>query len=289
MIDANGLGKRFGATWALSQCSFSVPRGALCAVVGANGAGKSTLLRILAGLARPTTGTVSVGGRAPGDDPEFLSDIGYLAQEMPLYRSWTGEDHLRFGAHMNRRWDDAAARARLARLGVPLDRRIAALSGGMRAQVALALALSKQPRTLLLDEPVAPLDPLARRDFLAALTATVAEHDRTVLLSSHLLADLERVCDHIMILAGGRLALCRDIDEVVATHKVLTAPLRDMARIEREHDVVSIDRTTRQVSAVVRLNGPLAEPGWTIDEAGLEEIVLAYLGHRAAVAEGVPS
>ncbi len=279
-IAASGAGKRFGRTWALRECTFEVPAGSLCALVGGNGAGKTTLLRVLAGLARPTEGDVTVAGRHPSDDPQFLADVGFLAQEIPLYRRWTAEDHLAFGAHLNPRWDDTGTRQRLRHVGIPLDRRIEALSGGMRAQVALALALGKRPRVLLLDEPVAALDPLARRDFLGTLTAAVAADDLTVLLSSHLLADLERVSDHLVLLAGGQLALCADIDDVVAAHKVLTAPAGsgDVAGLERHHRVVHVDRTPRQVSVLTRLGaGPIGD-GWHVDDAGLEEIVLAYLG-----------
>jgi len=289
VIEGRGLGKRFGRVWAVSDCSFNVPAGSLCALVGSNGAGKTTLLRMLAGLHRPTTGSASLDGRPPGDDADFLASIGYLAQEIPLYRRWTVEDHLRLGAHLNRTWDDSGVRSRLRDLAIPFDRRIQALSGGMRAQVALSLALGKRPRVLLLDEPVAALDPLARRDFLGVLTAAVATEEVTVLLSSHLLTDLERVSDHVIVMSGGRLALCGDIDEVVASHRVLTAPMRETDALERDHEVVRIDRTPRQVSVIARLRGPIAEAGWTVEEAGLEEIVLAYLGRRMPSPEQLAS
>jgi ABC-2 type transport system ATP-binding protein len=287
VIEGFGLGKRFGRVWAVSDCSFSVPAGSLCALLGSNGAGKTTMLRMLAGLHRPTTGSASIAGRPPVDDPDFLASIGYLAQEIPLYRRWTVEDHIRLGAHLNRSWDDAGVRGRLRDLVIPLDRRIQALSGGMRAQVALSLALGKRPRVLLLDEPLAALDPLARREFLGQLTAAVASEEVTVLLSSHLLADLERVSDHVIVMSGGRLALCDDIDEVVGSHRVLTAPMREINALERDHEVVRVDRTARQVSVIARLHGPIAEPGWTVEEAGLEEIVLAYLGRTAPASQRV--
>ncbi len=280
MIEGHGLGKRFGRVWALSDCSITVPAGSLCALLGSNGAGKTTLLRILAGLSRATSGSATIDGRPPAGDPEFLASIGYLAQEIPLYRRWTVEDHIRLGAHLNRQWDDGGVRARLRSLDIPFERRIQALSGGMRAQVALSLALGKRPRVLLLDEPVAALDPLARREFLGVLTAAVAADEVTVLLSSHLLADLERVSDHVIVLSGGRLALCGDIDDVLASHRVLTAPDRATDVLERDHEVVRVDHTSRQVSVIARLHGPIAEPGWMVEEAGLEEIVLAYLGRR---------
>ena len=277
MITTSGLGKRFGSTWALADCTFAVPDRSLCALVGGNGAGKTTLLRMLAGLSRPTTGTAEVAGRTPADDPAFLAEVGFLAQEIPLYRRWTAEDHLALGAHLNHRWDDARVRDRLRQVGIPLDRRIEALSGGMRAQVALALALGKRPQVLLLDEPVAALDPLARRDFLATLTAAVADDDLTVVLSSHLLADLERVCDHLVVLAQGHVALCADIDDVVSAHKRLTAPARETTVLERDHHVVQVERTPRHVSVVARLGLGPVEDGWEVEDVGLEEIVLAYL------------
>jgi ABC-2 type transport system ATP-binding protein len=289
MIEAEALGKRFGSTWAVRDCSFKVPSGAVCALVGGNGAGKTTLLRMLAGLSKPTVGQARIAGVVPADHPDFLTEVGFLAQEVPLYRRWTAEDHLQFGAHLNRRWDDAGARQRLRALDIPLDRRIEALSGGMRAQVGLALALGKRPSVLLLDEPVAALDPLARREFLAALVSAVVDHEVTVLLSSHLLADLERVSDHLVVLTKGQLALCSDIDDVLATHKLLTSAVRDTSVLERDHEVVRIDRTPRQVSVIARLNGPLAEPGWDVEDIGLEELVLAYLGRGTAVHERVAS
>jgi ABC-2 type transport system ATP-binding protein len=289
VIEGQGLGKRFGGVWALSDCSITVPAGSLCALLGSNGAGKTTLLRILAGLSRATTGSASIDGVAPGDDRRFLASIGYLAQEIPLYRRWRVVDHIRLGAHLNDQWDDAGVRARLHGLDIPFERKIHALSGGMRAQVALTLALGKRPRVLLLDEPVAALDPLARREFLGILTEAVAAEEVTVLLSSHLLADLERVSDHVIVLSGGRLALSGDIDDVLASHRVLTAPARETDLLERDHEVVRVDRTSRQVSVIARLHGPIAEPGWTVEEAGLEEIVLAYLGRRPVVPERLAS
>jgi ABC-2 type transport system ATP-binding protein len=276
-ISAQGLGKRYGRKWALADCSFEVPEGGICGLVGANGAGKTTLLKLLTGLSRATTGRVEVGGRRPVDTAAFLGGIGYLAQDVPVYRRWTVADHLRMGEQMNPRWDGAAATARLNALGIPLDQRAGTLSGGQRAQLALALALGKRPGVLLLDEPVAALDPLARRAFLAALADAVADGDLTVMLSSHLVADLERICDHLVVLSDSRTVLSADIDTVLAEHRLLTAPRRDTSAIERDHDVLRSERTTRQVTMWVRLQGPLVDPNWQVDELSLEDIVLAYL------------
>jgi ABC-2 type transport system ATP-binding protein len=280
-IETHDLGKRYGSVWALQHCSIEVPNGRVSGLVGANGAGKTTLMRMLAGLSRPSAGDARVAGRAPADNREFLQDIGYLAQEIPLYGRWNAADHLALGAHLNPRWDETLTRERLARLRIPLDRPMDALSGGMRAQVALAIALGKRPKVLLLDEPVAALDPLARREFLSALAGAVADGDVTVLLSSHLLPDLERVCDHLILIADSQPVICAEIDDLLASHKLLTAPARDTTAIERDHHVLTRTRTPREVSLTVKLNGPVIDPAWRVDDIDLEEIVLAYLGQRA--------
>jgi len=295
-VTTEQLGKRYGqrtgrTKWALRECTLDVPEGRICGLVGANGAGKTTLLKLLVGLARPTTGSVQVLGRAPGDDSTFLRDVGYLAQEVPLYRRWTAADHLAMGAHLNPIWDAAPTRQRLVELDIPLDQRIGTMSGGQRAQVALALALGKRPRVLLLDEPVAALDPLARREFLATLGAAVveAEGSLTVILSSHLVSDLERICDHLVVLAESRTLLADDLDDVVASHRLLTAPRRDPGPIERQHTVLRTEQTSRQTSLWVRLGGPLVDPTWHSDPLSLEDIVLAYLGQRSRTTAELPT
>jgi len=285
-IETHELSKRYRRVSALTECSVTVPKGRACALVGPNGAGKTTLLRLLAGLASPTSGTASVLGSAPRQDPAFLAGIGFLAQEIPLYRRFTAEDHIRIGAHLNPRWDAGLARTRLEELRIPLDQRVGTLSGGQRAQVALALTLAKRPRLLLLDEPFAALDPLARRNFLATLTAAMAEAegDLTVVLSSHLVTDLERVCDHIILLAGSRVQLCGDIDALLAEHKVLVGPRKDTAAIERTHKVVPTAATARQSTLFVHLNGPVIDPAYQAEDVTLEELVLAYMGADEASA-----
>ena len=272
-----GLGKRYRSVDALVDCDITIPRGRVSGLVGANGAGKTTLIRLLAGMARPTSGTATVADRQPADDSAFLREIGYLAQQVPLYGNWTVDDHLTFGARMNPRWDDALARDRITTLRIPLDRRVDALSGGMRAQVALALALGKRPQLLLLDEPLASLDPLARREFMGSLAAAVAEGGLTVVLSSHLLGDLERICDHVVVMSEGRAVLCADIDEVLASHKRLTGT-GSLRAIERDSVVIDASRAGREVSVVARLGGPVHDPAWRVEDVDLEEIVLAYLG-----------
>jgi ABC-2 type transport system ATP-binding protein len=280
-IEAAGLGKRYGRRWALQDCSLQIEAGRVCGLVGANGAGKTTLLRLLTGMSRPTMGVARVAGRVPGDDADFLAEIGYLAQEIPLYRRWTAEDHLRMGRELNRRWDDTGSRDRLRSLRIPLDQRVGTLSGGQRAQVALALALAKKPSVLLLDEPVAALDPLARREVLSTLGEAVADGGLTVILSSHLVTDLERVCDHLVVLADGRCVLADDLDDVLERHRLLVGPRRDIAALERQHTVLRVERTQRQVSVWLRLEGPLTDPTWQVEELSLEDIMLAYLGAGA--------
>ncbi len=277
-----GLGKRYGSTWALQDCSLHVPEGHVTALVGPNGAGKTTLLRLLVGLAAPNAGTLEVLGRAPDGSEEFLSGLGYLAQDVPLYRRLSAEDHLALGAHLNGKWDGEGARERLTRLGVPLDRPVSTLSGGQRAQVGLGLALAKVPGLLLLDEPVAALDPLARREFLSTLSEAVADGGLSVMLSSHLLHDLERVCDHVILLSASRVQLCADIDSVLATHRMLLGPRRPLSEVEPDITIVSATQTQRQTRLLVRTHGPVLDPTWEEAEVGLEDVILAYMGSEGA-------
>jgi ABC-2 type transport system ATP-binding protein len=284
-IETSGLTKRYRRITALSDCSITVPEGRICALVGPNGAGKTTLLRLLSGLASPTSGSAAVSGGAPRQDPSFLASIGFLAQEIPLYRRMTAEDHIGIGAHMNPRWDGSLVRDRLRELSIPLDARVGTLSGGQRAQVALALTLAKRPRVLLLDEPVAALDPLARRHFLATLADAVAEGGLTVVLSSHLVADIERVCDYLILLSASRVQLCGDIDDLLGSHRVLVGPRKDTTAIARGHAIVSIERTARQTTLVVRQGAdPIVDPDWEAADISLEDMVLAYMGADAAPA-----
>jgi ABC-2 type transport system ATP-binding protein len=285
-IETIELSKRYRRVTALTDCSVTVPEGRVSALVGPNGAGKTTLLRMLAGQASPTSGMASVLGGAPRQDPAFLAEVGFLAQEIPLYRRFTAEDHLRIGAHLNPRWDASLVRTQLAELRIPLDQRVGTLSGGQRAQVALALTLAKRPRLVLLDEPAAALDPLARRKFLAALTSAVADAagGLTVVLSSHLVTDLERVCDHLILLAGSQVRLCGDIETLLAEHKVLVGPREDAGLIERTHEVVQAVATARLSTMLVRLRGPVIDPAYQAEDVAFEELVLAYLGADEAAA-----
>ncbi len=281
-LDVTHLGMRFGRTWALRDCSFSLPAGRIAALVGPNGAGKTTLLRLATGLLRPTEGQIVVCGRSPGAEPEaVLPRVGFVAQDHPLYRGFTVAETLTLGRKLNPGWNESVARRRLARLNIPLGKRTAALSGGQRAQIALLLALAKCPDLLLLDEPLASLDPLARREFLGVLMEAVAESGMTVLLSSHIVSDLERVCDYLIILAGGATQVAGDIEQIVGTHRRLTGPRREVDAIAHLHTIIEVQHTPRQTALLVRLNGPFFDPSWETQSVSLEDVVLAYLGRAS--------
>lgn len=277
-LETLGLGKRYGSFWALQDCTLDIPAGSVTALVGPNGAGKTTLLHLAVGLSEPSAGEVRVLGSSPQRNAaEVLPRIGFVAQEHPLYRGFTVAEMLRLGRELNPSWDEAAATARIQALRLPLRKKIGALSGGQRAQVALTLALAKRPDVLLLDEPVASLDPLARREFLQSVMEAVAESGMTVVLSSHLVADLERTCDHLVILARGRTQLVGPIDEILAAHRLLTGPRSEAADVARIHDVVRQSHTERQTTLLVRANGHVYDAAWQLHELDLEEIVLGYL------------
>jgi ABC-2 type transport system ATP-binding protein len=282
-IEMTDLGKRYGKQWALRSCTLDLPAGSIAALVGPNGAGKTTLIQLAVGLTAPTTGAIRVFGDAPRPGtPASLAKIGYVAQDHPLYRRFSVADMLTMGRKLNLRWDDDLARRRLSRLNIPLDKPAGKLSGGQQAQVALVLALAKRPELVVLDEPLASLDPLARREFLQTLMDAAAEDGLSILLSSHILADLERVCDVLVILAGGMVQLAGGIDRIVASHKLLTGPRSDPAAVERVHNVVRAHDTERQTSLLVRTNGHLFDAFWQVTDVALEEIVLGYLGRPAA-------
>jgi ABC-2 type transport system ATP-binding protein len=287
-ITAVELSKRYGRRSALEGCTLSVPAGAVVGLVGPNGAGKSTLLHLIVGLLEPTGGTLDVLGERPGADATLLGRIGFVAQDAPVYGSLTVADHLRLGAHMNPAWDDALVDDRIARLRLDPGQRAGRLSGGQRSQLALTLAMGKRPDLLVLDEPVASLDPLARRAFLADVMELMAAEQPTVVLSSHLLSDVERVCDHLIVLAHGRVQLSGSVDDLLAEHKVLTGARRDLATMPRDQVVVRASHTDRQTTVLVRATGPVLDPSWAVSEVGLEDLVLAYMASGADVAGRAP-
>ena len=280
-ISTQGLGKRYGSKWALRDCTIDVPEGSVTALVGPNGAGKTTLLQLAVGLTRPSAGDVTVLGLSPRD-PALLARVGFVGQEHPLHRGFTVAETMKLGRRLNPGWDDALAHERLQRLDLPLDHTVGRLSGGQRAQVALTVALAKRPEVLLLDEPVASLDPLARREFLNGLMEAVSETGLTVILSSHIVAELERVCDHLVILAQARAELAGPIDEILAGHRLLTGPRSDAGAVARQHDVIRERHTERQTTLLVRADGHVYDADWELHEVDLEEIVLAYLGYGAS-------
>jgi ABC-2 type transport system ATP-binding protein len=274
-IEAVGLGRRYGQRWAVRDVEVSVTPGAVVGLVGSNGAGKSTLLHLATGLARPSEGAISVFGERPGSSPVALASVGFVAQEAPLYLPLSVGDHLTLGARMNRTWHASDAHQRCRDLGLDPAQRVGDLSGGQRAQLALTLAIAKDPALLLLDEPVANLDPLARRAFLGDLMGLAADGS-TIVLSSHLLSDIERVCDHLVVMAAGRIRLAGPIDELLGRHRVITAPrLGDGAPTGCV--VVTRTDTPRQTTAVVRTDRSVWDPDWSVTPIGLEGLVLAYL------------
>jgi ABC-2 type transport system ATP-binding protein len=275
-IETHGLGKRYRSTWALEDCTLEIPAGSVTALVGPNGAGKTTLLNLAVGLSRPTEGSISVLGTDPSADAASArSRIGFVAQDHPLHGSLTVAETLSYGFKLNPTWDDELAHERLEALRLPLGKKVSTLSGGQRAQVALTLALAKRPELLLLDEPVASLDPLARREFMQSLMQAVAAGGITVVLSSHIVADLERVCDHIVILSRAHTQLAAPIEEVLATHRLLLGPRGD---VESLKGVVRVRHTERQSQVLVHSEAHVYDGRWQVLEVDLEEIVLAYLG-----------
>ncbi len=271
------LGKRYGHRHALQECTLSVPAGRVVGLVGTNGAGKTTLLHLAVGLLEPSEGSILVFDEPPGRTSEQLARVGFLAQNAPVYASFSVAEHLQLGDRLNPRWDAGFAGARIAGLGIARNARAGRLSGGQRAQLALTMAIAKRPDLLLLDEPVASLDPLARREFLADLMQLATERELTVVLSSHSIADVERVCDHLVVLADGRVRLAGDIDELLAHHRVLTGPRPEHPMTVPGYDVVHASTTERQATLLVRGSGPVLDPRWSVVPVGLEELVLAYL------------
>jgi ABC-2 type transport system ATP-binding protein len=253
-----------------------LPAGKVIGLVGPNGAGKTTLLHLATGLLRPSAGSVTVLGHPPGSRAA-LSRTGFVGQDKPLYPGFTVRETLRMGGWLNPGWDEDLALRRLKRLGIPLRLRVGKLSGGQRAQVALALALGKRPELLILDEPVASLDPLARRDFLATLMEAVADSGATVVMSSHLITDLERTCDYLVLLSGSRPLLTGDVTDLLASHLMLSGPRASVAAIGSAHDVVQADYAGRQASLLIRANGAIHDPAWSARNATLEELVLGYM------------
>jgi ABC-2 type transport system ATP-binding protein len=277
VLETRGLGKRYRRRWALSECTLDVPSGRVVGLVGPNGAGKTTLLRLATGLLRPTTGTIKVLGDPPPATPDQLARVGFVAQDTPTYAGLSVADHLRLGARLNQNWDRRGAGDRIERLGLDPAQRAGKLSGGQRAQLALTLAIAKRPELLILDEPVASLDPLARREFLQSLMEAVADQGLSVVLSSHLVADLERVCDYLIVLVASKVRVAGDVDRLLATHHLLTGARRQPVTLPEGQQVISASHADKQTTLIVRTDGPIRDPAWTVSALGLEDLVLAYM------------
>jgi len=276
-IEASGLGKRYGRHWALADCTLTIPAGRVTGLVGPNGAGKTTLLQLAAGLLDPTSGAISVLGEPPARTPAQLARVSFVAQDAPVYAGLSVAGHLRMGAWLNQGWDTEFARRRLSRLGLNLRQRAGSLSGGQRAQLALTLAVAKRPELLLLDEPVASLDPVARREFLRDLMETVAEHQVSVVLSSHLITDIERVCDYLIVVTASRVRLAGETEALLASHHRLSGPRRDPRTLPASWEVIEDSHVGKQSTLLVRTCEPILDPAWTVRPVNLEDMVLAYM------------
>ena len=277
VIQASGLGKAYRRTWALRDCTLAIPEGHVVGLVGPNGAGKTTLLRLATGMLTPTRGTITVLGQRPAAGPAQLARVGFVAQDTAVYARLTVADHLRLGAWLNPGWDDDLAQQRIGQLALNPKQRAGSLSGGQRAQLALTLAMAKRPELLILDEPVASLDPLARREFLQGLMEAVADQCLSVVLSSHLVADLERVCDYLVVLVASKVRVAGEVSELLASHHRLSGPPRDPGTLPAGQEVITESHTDKQSSLLVQTAGPVLDPAWTVRPVSLEDLVLAYM------------
>jgi ABC-2 type transport system ATP-binding protein len=277
VIETSGLGKHYRRTWALRDCTLAIPEGHVVGLVGPNGAGKTTLLRLATGMLTPTRGTIAVLGQRPAAGPVQLARVGFVAQDTAVYARLTVAGHLRLGAWLNPGWDDDLAQQRIRQLALDPRQRAGSLSGGQRAQLALTLAMAKRPELLILDEPVASLDPLARREFLQGLMEAVADQRLSVVLSTHLVADLERVCDYLVVLVASRVRVAGEVSDLLASHYRLSGPRRDPGSLPAGQEVITESHTDKQSSLLVRTDGPVLDPAWAVTPVSLEDLVLAYM------------
>ena len=287
VLEATGLGKRYWTTWALRDCALAIPAGRVAALAGPNGAGKTTLMHLAVGLLSPTRGRVTVLGGRPAGSPEALNRVAFVAQDVPLYKHLPVQDMVRVARTLNGRgWDQARADRRLAALDIPPRRRIGRLSRGQQAQVALTIALARRPEFLVLDEPLAPLDPLARHEFLASVMETAAEDGTSVLFSSHVIGELERIADYLVVLARGRVQVAGDVETLLDGHQVLTGPAAGIGAVAGQFDVVHTEGGSAQAHVLVRRRAASASApaGWQAQPVTLEELMLAYLREPGASA-----
>ncbi len=284
VIETHAVSKSYGSTRALRDCTVAIPDGHVVALVGPNGAGKSTLLNLVVGLVTPTKGELTVlGGRRAGSLPA-LDGIAFVAQDTPVYKNLSAADLLHMTRNLNRRFDQHYAKRRLGELGIPLRQKAGKMSGGQQAQLALTMALARRPRLLVLDEPMAMLDPLARHDFMATVMTAVADDEISVVLSSHVLAELERVADYLVLVSQGSVQVAGEVDDLLAHHRVLTGPARESDRYK--WNVVHASRAASQAHLLVRWDGSAdpTPPGWHEHPLTLEELSLAYLREPSAAA-----
>ena len=278
VLEAVGLGKRYGRTWALQDCTLTIPKGRIAALVGPNGAGKSTLLRMAAGLSRPDAGTLRVLGHSPANiAASVINRIGYLDQERPLYKGFRVIEMLRFGEKTNPSWNMEIAKDYVAQLDIPLEARVNNLSGGQQAQVALTVCLAKQPELLLLDEPASELDPVTREELLRLLMRQVADSGSSVLLSTHALGDVSAICDYVVILSRSRVVLSDDIEYIVESHRFISALHEEDLVPPPGVTVIDEQRSARGSSLLVRVELPITETRWRVERPTLDEVVMAYL------------
>jgi ABC-2 type transport system ATP-binding protein len=282
------LGRRYGSVWGLRDCTLEVPTGVVAALVGPNGAGKTTLLEMIIGLLEPTEGRVSVFGEiSRAETARTLARVGYVAQDHPLYRDFTVADMFHLGRAMNPSWDQKLAAARMDALSIPLKHKVRELSGGQRAQVSLTMALAKRAPLVVLDEPVSSLDPVARLEFMRDVMASAADAHLTFLISSHVVSELERFCDWLIILADGHVQLAGPADDLLAAHQLLTVP-RATPDTELPGTVIhrtGSDSPSGQHSAVLVRADPVqltvqGRPGWQAGPVSYEQLVMAYLQRR---------
>ncbi len=278
VIETTGLTKRFRSRTALSNCTLSIPRGRITALVGPNGSGKTTLLRLLAGLSNPSDGHVSIFGEGMSTtNNDLKARVGYLDQDRPLYPRWRVKEMLEFGRRINPAWDSDLATRNLDHLDIDLESRVQDLSGGQRAQVALALCFAKRPELVLLDEPAADLDPVARQDLLQNIAELFADNEASVLMATHAIADVAAICDYVVILSKSQVVLSEDLDYVLESHRFLSRSADDGVSVPRGAVVLEERRATREVTYLVRLAMPLEPDGWRIERPTLDEIAIAYL------------
>ncbi len=280
-IEARNLSRAYGSHWALQDCSLDIPVGSVTALVGPNGAGKTTLLGLATGMLRPTAGRIQVLGGVPGHGTAQLRKVGFVAQETPLYAGLSVADHLKLGQRMNARWDAELAASRVRDLKLDPRRKAGRMSGGQRAQLALTMALARRPDLLILDEPVASLDPLARREFLASLAEATAGPQLSVVMSSHLVSDLERICDYLVVLVASRIQVAGPVTEVLASHHLITGPTVDRGGLPGDAEIISTTRNLGQTTVLVRAAAPPQHPAWIVTRPNLEDVVLGYMSRAS--------